>query len=100
MTDGGRCEQHQRQVRAESDARRGHSVKKYNRRAWRDRTRPAKIARNPLCEDCEERGLIVAATDVDHIDGDETNDADENLRALCHSCHSSKTARTTRFGRG
>lgn len=33
------------------------------------------------------------ATDVDHRDGDATNNDPENLQGLCRSCHSRKTAR-------
>lgn len=73
----------------------------YDTRRWRGEIRPAKLERNPLCEDCEVLNLVVVATDVDHIDGDTSNNADENLRSLCHPCHSSKTAsHDGGFGRG
>jgi 5-methylcytosine-specific restriction protein A len=51
------------------------------------------LTREPLCRACKLRGKLVPATDVDHIDGDVRNMADENLQPLCHSCHSEKTAR-------
>jgi len=88
LTSGGPCERH----RPKDERRHRHAV--YNLRAWRDRLRPAKLAANPLCEDCERRGKLVAATDVDHVDGDEWNWAWENLQSLCHPCHSRKTAAT------
>lgn len=53
------------------------------------------LLRHPLCVMCKDRGRIVTATCVDHVDGlgprgargfDETN-----LRALCARCHSRKT---------
>lgn len=52
---------------------------------------------NPLCVDCGELGAVVDATDVDHITphkGDLKLFWDRNnWQALCHSCHSRKTAR-------
>ena len=65
----------------------------YDLRIWRDQIRPQKLRRDPLCEDCLEVGLTVIATEVDHVDGDEWNNADENHRSLCKPCHSAKTAR-------
>jgi 5-methylcytosine-specific restriction protein A len=61
---------------------------------WK-RTRKAKLAQSPLCEDCAERGLTCGASEVDHKDGKGPNgprghDMD-NLRSLCKSCHSRKT---------
>lgn len=94
MLAGGRCPKHSAQVRSESDQARGHSRKKYNRRSWRDGTRPAFLRQHPLCADCLQARppRFIQATDVDHVDGDETNDDWSNLRALCHPCHSRKTA--------
>lgn len=39
------------------------------------------------------------AKEVDHIDGDIENNADENLRALCSACHSSVTKQNWRDSR-
>jgi 5-methylcytosine-specific restriction protein A len=71
-----------------SPSRRGYG------RDWQ-RARAYHLAHNPLCEDCRERGLVVAATDVDHVlalSAGGTNDG-SNLRSLCHACHSRKTVR-------
>lgn len=66
-----------------------------NSAAWR-KLRAEVLAREPLCRHCAARGLVVPATDVDHIvnnTGDYTDDNSiEALQALCHSCHSLKTA--------
>ena len=61
------------------------------------RLRKWKLSRNPLCEDCKERGRIVLATEVHHImpveDGLSLADRERlmyaigNLRSLCHDCH-------------
>ena len=55
------------------------------------------LAEHPLCAECLRQGRYVPATDVDHIQpprGDRTLFWDKsNWQALCHSCHSKKTAR-------
>ncbi|MDE4302862.1 HNH endonuclease signature motif containing protein [Phaeobacter gallaeciensis] len=55
------------------------------------------LRRHPLCRDCAELGAIEPATDVDHIKphkGDRRVFWDRsNWQALCHRCHSRKTAR-------
>jgi 5-methylcytosine-specific restriction protein A len=54
------------------------------------------LGEHPLCARCQERGMFVSSTVVDHIKphrGDETLFWDVgNLEALCASCHSRKTA--------
>ena len=57
------------------------------------RIRNFKRKKNPLCEYCEKKGLVVQMDDVDHIDGDDSNCSWENLQSLCKSCHSRKTAK-------
>lgn len=57
---------------------------------WR-RLRASVLAEEPLCRHCAARGLVVEATDVDHINNDPTNNDRENLQPLCHECHSRKT---------
>lgn len=57
------------------------------------------LADEPLCRFCRERGLIVAAEEVDHIDGDSFNNDRDNLRPLCRDCHLQRTARDQAFGR-
>lgn len=67
----------------------------YNSR-WR-KARKAFLQSHPLCEECLKHGRYVKATDVDHIKahrGDPKLFWDQsNWQALCHSCHSKKTAR-------
>lgn len=62
-------------------------------------TRPAALAREPLCRMCKEHGLVTAATEVDHIDGNSRNNDPDNLRSLCKPCHSGRTARDQGFAR-
>ncbi|MFA4294428.1 HNH endonuclease signature motif containing protein [Xanthomonas perforans] len=70
-----------------------------NSTAWR-KLRAVHLAGEPLCRSCAQGGRVTAATDVDHIDGDDSNNASSNLQSLCHACHSSKTAKENGgFGR-
>lgn len=59
---------------------------------WR-RTRALKLAEQPLCEDCHEKGMTTAATEVDHVVALSAGGAHDldNLRSLCKPCHSRKT---------
>ena len=72
--------------------------KPYQTPAWR-KLRREKLLESPLCEACR----MARSEQVDHIkpwrgDWDLFLDPD-NLRALCHSCHSAKTvARDGGFG--
>jgi 5-methylcytosine-specific restriction enzyme A len=54
--------------------------------------RARQLAKEPLCEMCKARGLIVAATVADHTiphHGDPELFYDtENLTSLCSTCHS------------
>lgn len=66
----------------------------YESRRWRERVRPAKLARDPLCQACKHQGLVVEAAHVDHRmpiaqGGDKWSE--DNLVSLCASCHSRKT---------
>ena len=66
----------------------------YGLKRWQ-RTRIAFLADHPLCMWCTERGLLVPAVDVDHIIPIAKGGAwfsTDNLQALCHACHSKKTA--------
>ena len=56
--------------------------------------RKARLAAEPLCRRCKERGIVTAATVPDHIlplaQGGE--DVDSNIRCLCRPCHEIVTA--------
>ena len=66
----------------------------YNSSTWRS-LRRYKIQINPLCENCESKGLTEPGVEIDHIiairDGGERLGMN-NLQTLCRSCHSSKSA--------
>jgi 5-methylcytosine-specific restriction protein A len=96
LSRNSRCERHQREKgRGTSRNRPGDPF--YSSPAWR-RLRAAKLAEDPLCEDCLERGLTTAATEVDHIidrcDRPDLALVKSNLSSKCKSDHSRKTAKT------
>lgn len=61
-----------------------------NGAAWR-RLRASVLSEQPLCKHCMARGYVVTASEVDHADGDPSNNERGNLQSLCKPCHSSKT---------
>ena len=60
--------------------------------AWRA-LRAQVLREEPLCRECLRRGVLCAASVVDHRDGDSHNNARSNLQPLCSRCHSRLTAR-------
>lgn len=101
VVNGSRCTQHVRAQRAEIDSLRPSAARRGYDHRWRA-IRAAFLRRNPLCVECERFGMPHdphAVLEVDHIDGDVTNCAHSNLRTLCKSHHSQRTARDQAFGR-
>ncbi len=95
LVEGRFCEEHAKleSKRYEKYDRDPQKAKRYGRR-WK-RIRDRYIAAHPLCDECEMQGVVKAAEEVHHIKPlaqGGTNDQ-ENLRALCKSCHSRITAR-------
>lgn len=78
-----------------ADERRGSARERGYDRTWEE-FRAWYISRHPLCLDCMARDILTAATDVHHIhklrDGGARLD-ESNCMALCHACHSTRTAR-------
>ena len=67
----------------------------YQSRQWRELSL-AKRRTNPLCEECEKKGIVKVSDCTDHIvpiskGGDPW--AWDNLQALCRHCHDSKTGK-------
>ena len=66
----------------------------YHSRAWKS-LRNYKIQLNPLCEECERKGLVEPGIEIDHIlaikDGGGRLTL-RNLQTLCRSCHASKSS--------
>ena len=66
---------------------------------WTNSFHPYRDRRKDYCENIDGRLGFICTTnvvwtgmlDVDHIDGDSSNNADENLQTLCRCCHAFKT---------
>lgn len=62
---------------------------------WRNRTRPLQLRAFPYCQECDTKGELTEASQVDHIipleQGGAPFDSD-NLQSLCFRCHVIKTA--------
>lgn len=103
LTEGRFCKHHQQKYSREynREQRPEYSRKLYRSSRWR-RLRRRFLQENPLCVECKKVGRLTAATVVDHIiphKGDEKLFWDEdNLQALCKSCHDRKTAAEGRWG--
>jgi 5-methylcytosine-specific restriction protein A len=99
LTDKSRCERHNfsESRRYYDKHNRPEYRKLYNTSLWK-RLRIMVLKEQPLCKACKKQGRFIPATDVDHIK-DHKGDASlffdyDNLQALCHECHSRKTAQT------
>lgn len=96
-----RAAQAARKARAKTGAAALAGAALYATARWQ-RERRLFLDRHPLCVDCAELGAVEVATDVDHIAphrGDRRLFFDRaNWQALCHRCHSRKTARAVFHG--
>ena len=92
VTSDGYCAQHPRQQYRPSPSGTSDPAL-YNNALWR-RRRHRILANHPDCAMCGS-----AATDVDHIVPKAIggSDEDDNLRSLCHRCHSRRTGRDNGF---
>lgn len=96
LVQSGRCTEHQREHRRA--ARPSAAARGYDDR-WR-KFRAEYLRAHPLCSSpsCQALPFYIRpeATDVDHLDGagplGPRGYDPANLQALCHSCHSRKTA--------
>lgn len=101
VRDGsGRCQAHQR----EAWGKKPTAAKRITGRKLQA-LRADLFRRQPLCVQCKERGLVVLATQRDHIvplsEGGE--DTEDNVQGLCAPCHDGKSLaerlRAQRHGR-
>lgn len=104
LVDEGYCERHKKEEHRRYDRYRESPSKRGYNSKWRT-AREGWLRSHPLCVECERKGLVVLATEVDHI---RAHKGDMNLfwdrnnwQSLCHSCHSAKTVREDGgFGNG
>ena len=91
------CENHESKRHKQYDRDRKPAHKRGYDYRWQ-KYRKQFLIDNPLCVKCLEEGKSVPATNVDHIEPVSGPDDplfwdEDNHQALCHSCHSRKTAR-------
>lgn len=94
VRDGWLCPNHAEQRQKQYDSARGSAASRGYDARWQ-KLRTMFLAAHPLCVD--PYGLHqspVAATDVDHKKPKRDGGTNlwDNLQALCHECHSRKTA--------
>jgi len=92
----GYCTEHKKEQQKIQDEGRGSSTQRGYDRKWR-KARVRYLRKHPLCVECQAKGRVVAATEVDHVrppKGDLVLFWDENnWQSLCHYHHSVKTAK-------
>ena len=102
LTRGTYCEEHTKEMnrRYERYDRTPEARKRYGR-SWR-KIRMIYAGAHPFCEQCFDKGIIVPVEEVHHkvpLAEGGTHD-EENLMALCKSCHSRiHTQGTNSWGR-
>jgi hypothetical protein len=62
----------------------------YDTRCWSCRCEYRRYKKDH-CEMCGFIPVVAAQLDVDHVDGDRTNNNESNLQTLCANCHRLKT---------
>ena len=93
------CEKHkhlEQDAKRQYDQERGTAAERGYGARWQ-KARLGFLRHHPLCAECERRGLVTAATVVDHNEphrGDMARFWDPtNWQSLCTPCHNVKTAR-------
>lgn len=91
----GYCDDHQALALRDIDRRESASKRGYDKH-W-NKFRVKYLQDNPLCVDCLKDKTLTPATEVHHIrklhDYPTLKYERSNLMALCHRCHSKRTAR-------
>ena len=93
LTNSRFCPDHAKQDAREYERyRRDPETRKRYGKEWR-RIRNRYIAAHPLCEKCQQTGRVTPAQEVHHIKplAEGGTHAEDNLMALCSSCHSGFT---------
>jgi len=73
----------------------------YDKRHWRDGRRRAQLRQHPLCQECEKRGVVTAATVAHHVVRHNNNITPfrlSPLMSLCANCHDGTMQQRERSG--
>ena len=76
-------------VRTKRRASSGKQI--WDKLCWKCKSGNYKRHKKGYCEQCGFVAIVAAQLDVDHIDGDRTNNDVDNLQTLCANCHRLKT---------
>jgi len=74
-----------------SKGRSEYGTKLWDRICWKCKANSYHKHKKDYCELCGFVAIVAAQLDVDHIDGDRTNNHIDNLQTLCANCHRLKT---------
>jgi 5-methylcytosine-specific restriction endonuclease McrA len=66
-------------------------LKLFDRLCWKCRENGYRLLKGDKCEFCGFVPIHPVQLDVDHIDGDHTNNNIDNIQTLCANCHRLKT---------
>lgn len=91
-THRGYCEEHKKDATGWYRTSREKTTERGLGWQWQLRREEVLRRDNGLCQECLRKGVLSAAREVDHIDGDRSDLSDENLQSLCRACHAEKTA--------
>lgn len=97
VRDGtGRCPKHKREAWAKAPT----AAKRVTGRRLQT-MRERLFAENPLCVECERNGLVMLATQRDHVIplAEGGTDDDDNVQGLCKPCHDAKSRQESARGR-
>ena len=104
LTNGKYCEEHKKMMDKQYDQymRSRPAYDFYHSKEWRKK-RENYLIEHPFCVECWKQGRLTKAVVVDHIQPISMGGAlldDENLQALCPSCHTRKSIlEGSRFGK-
>ena len=92
----GYCDEHQELAKKHEADRRESAYRRGYDKRW-EKFRVRYLHEHPLCVDCLAKHRMTPASEVHHIrklrDYPQLKYTESNLMALCHECHSKRTAR-------
>jgi 5-methylcytosine-specific restriction protein A len=96
LTEERYCDKHKKQVDSEYNRTSRPFKHLYNASRWK-KLRKQFLQEHPICVECEAKGVIKAATVVDHIEAHKGDEElfwnQSNWQPLCKCCHDKKTVK-------